>query len=303
MKKQGDSTIIGIDHGYGYIKSANSIIKSGIEAVPFRPPFGEDILEVSQRVYVAGQIRGEQMTDKTVTDDYYNLTLVGMAKELKYHKLHSAKNVMLSVGLPYSFFSEQKEDFRKYLLKNKILNFSYEGQKYHVEIKDVFVYLQGLPVMAQEVVKYQNKTVTVADIGSRTIDVITFRRGNPFYDLCFSIDKKGTLDWSGSISKYYLQKYQEDIDEEDIQCIFQKEKTSLEERKVQFVKDQIRYHVREVMKLLESRTGSNSLILCGGGATVVKNYYGNAGRQLTIIDDIYCNARGYEMLTLNRLKK
>ena len=57
------------------------------------------------------------------------------------------------------------------------------------------------------------------------------------------------------------------------------------------------------MKLLESRTGSNSLILCGGGATVVKNYYGNAGRQLTIIDDIYCNARGYEMLTLNRLKK
>ena len=172
MKKQGDSTIIGIDHGYGYIKSANSIIKSGIEAVPFRPPFDEDILEVSQRVYVAGQIRGEQMTDKTVTDDYYNLTLVGMAKELKYHKLHSAKNVMLSVGLPYSFFSEQKEDFRKYLLKNKILNFSYEGQKYHVEIKDVFVYLQGLPVMAQEVVKYQNKTVTVADIGSRKEDAL-----------------------------------------------------------------------------------------------------------------------------------
>lgn len=303
MKKLGDNTIIGIDHGYGYIKSASSIFKSGIEEVPFRPPFDKDILESSHRVYVAGQIRGEQMTDKTLTDDYYNLTLVGMAKELKNNKTHSANNVMLSVGLPYSFFSEQKEDFKKYLLRNKNLNFSYEGEKYHVGIKDVFVYLQGLPVMAQEVEKYKDKTVTVADIGSRTIDVITFRRGNPFYDLCFSIDKKGTLDWAGSISKYYLQKYQEDIDEEDIQCIFRKEKCSIEEKKVQFVKDLVRNHVREVMKVLEGKTGSSSLILCGGGATVVKNYYGNASRQLTVIDDIYCNARGYEVLTFNRLKK
>lgn len=303
MKKFGEYTILGIDHGYGYIKSANTIIKSGIEEVPIRPPFDEDILEYNRRTYVVGQVRSEQLSDKTLTEDYYHLTLAAMAKELKHNQIKSAKNVMLSVGLPYSFFSAQKESFRDYLLKKKNLNFAFEGIKYQIELKDVFVYPQGLPVMATEMGKYKDKTVSVADIGSRTIDVITYRRGKPFYDLCFSIDKKGTLDWIDSITKYYLTKYQEVVDEEDIQCIFQKQKVSLEEKKVQFIKDIIKHHVQEVMKLLNAKIDSGNLILCGGGATVVKNYYNNRQKQMTIINDIFCNANGYEVLTYNRLKK
>lgn len=302
MKKQGENIIIGIDHGYGYLKSANSITKSGIEEYPVRPPFDEDILETDRRVFVVGQIRTEQMTDKTETDDYYYLTLVGMAKELRENQMKSAKNVILAVGLPYSFFSAQKESFREYLLKKKNLAFSYEGEKYRVELKDVLVYPQGLPVMATQLSNYRNKTVSVADIGSRTIDVITYQRGKPFYDGCFSIDKKGTLDWIDGIQKYYLSKYQEDIDEEDIQCLFQKQKVSVDQKKVQWVQDLIKFYVKDVMKLLYAKIPGN-MILCGGGATVVKNYYGKTKPGTIIIDDIYCNANGYEVLTYNRLKK
>lgn len=45
-----------------------------------------------------------------------------------------AKNVILAAGLPYSFFSAQKDQFKEYLLKKKTLNFSYEGEKYHIEL-------------------------------------------------------------------------------------------------------------------------------------------------------------------------
>ncbi len=303
MKKQGENIIIGIDHGYGYLKSASSITKSGIEEIPVRPPFDEDILETDHRVFVVGQIRTEQMTDKTVTKDYYYLTLVGIAKELKKNQMKSAKNVVLSVGLPYSFFSAQKESFREYLLKKKNVTFSFEGEKYRVELKDVLVYPQGLPVLATQLDNFREKTVSVVDIGSRTIDVITYRKGKPLYDSCFSLDKKGTLDWIDGIQKYFLTKFQDAIDEEEIQCLFQKQKISaIDTKKIQWVQDLIKFYVKDVMKLLDAKVPAN-MILCGGGATVVKNFYGKTKPGTIIIDDIYCNANGYEVLTYNRLKK
>lgn len=303
MKKLGENVIIGIDHGYGYLKSAHSITKSGIEEYPVRPPFDEDILEIGHRVFVVGQIRTEQMTDKTKTDDFYHLTLVGIAKELKANRMKSVKNVVLSVGLPYSFFSAQKESFRQYLLQKEKVTFSFEAEKYQVELKDVLVYPQGLPVLATHLENYRDKTVSVADIGSRTIDVITYRKGKPFYDSCFSVDKKGTLDWIDGIQKYYLTKFQDVIDEEDIQCLLQKKKASaVDSKKAQWVQDMIKFYVKDVMKLLESKV-PGTMILCGGGATVVKHFYGKKQPGTIILDDIFCNAAGYELLTYNRLKK
>ena len=303
MKKSGENIIIGIDHGYGYIKTASeNIIKSGVEAIPVRPPFDEDIFEIGSRVFVAGQNRSEHMADKTVNEDYYYLTLVGIAMELKANRMKNAKNVILAVGLPYSFFSAQKESFRTYLIKKKSLHFSYEGEKYHVELKDVKVYPQGLPVLAMIMNQYRDKTVSIADIGSRTIDVITYRRGKPFYDMCFSLDKKGTLDWIDVIEKYYLSKYQEKIEEEDIQCIFQNQNTSISKNQLQYVKDLIKFYVKDVMKLLESKI-PNTLVLCGGGATVVNNFYKCENKNIIIKEDIFCNAKGYELLAYNSMKK
>ena len=101
MKKIGNNIIIGVDHGYGYIKSANTIFKSGVEELPMKPPFQEDILELKNRTLVVGQIRNEHPADKTKTDEYYNLTLVSLAKEMKSNGITEAKNVILASGLPY----------------------------------------------------------------------------------------------------------------------------------------------------------------------------------------------------------
>lgn len=303
MKQSGNNTIIGIDHGYGYIKSASTIMKSGIEEYPITPPFDEDIFKIGNQVFVAGQVRTEHRADKTKNKDYYYLTLASVAKELQANNQKDAGNVILSVGLPYSFFAIQKEEFRNYLLQKKRVSFQFEGVKHHVEIKDVFVYPQGLPVLAKSLERYRDKTVSVADIGSRTIDVITYRRGKPFYDLCFSIDKKGTLDCIDNIEKYYLSKYTEKLDEEDVQCLMQKENISLPADRQQFIKNMIKIYAKDIFKLLDSKLDIKNIIICGGGATVIKNYGGNEWKNATIEEDIYCNAKGYEMLTYNRLKK
>lgn len=301
MKKIKDTTIIGVDHGYGYTKTAHTITRSGIQEFPFKPPLSdEDILEVNKQIFVVGQIRNEHMADKTKNKDYYWLTLAAIGKELQANDMSEVTNLILSTGLPYSFFANQKDSFKDYLKQQKDVKFIFEGKKYHISIKDVHVYPQGLPVLASHLEEYRDKTISVADIGSRTIDVITYRRGKPLYDSCFSIDRKGTLDCSDMIEKNFLAKFNKKIDEEDIQAIMQKEPTSIGKNEEAFVKEIIKFYSKECLKILDSKLQDNILI-CGGGATVMKNYGGKLRQGIQIMDDIYCNAKGFETLSCNRL--
>lgn len=302
MLKKGDKTIIGIDHGYGYIKSAQTIMKSGIKELPIAPPFTEDLLEFNGNIYVVGQTRTEHSADKTINQEYYILTLASMAEEMKKGKVSKLDNVIIAAGLPYSFISAQKNSFRRYLTKNKNIDFKYEGKKYHIGIKDAKIFPQGFPVIAKQLGKYKGKTVSIADIGSRTIDILTFRDGKPLYEMCFSIDNKGTLDCIDMVMKYHLAKFQQEIQEEDIQRIFQDKTVTLSKESVKFVKELIKMYIDDVMKQIVGKGVTGETIFCGGGATVVKNYYKNLPDTCIIQEDIHCNAAGYEMLAFNTLK-
>ena len=187
-------------------------------------------------------------------------------------------------------------------MKKKSINYTYEGKKIHLDLKDVYVYPQGLPVLAKDLDNYRDSTVSVVDIGSRTIDIITYRRGKPYYDSCFSIDKKGTLDCVDSIEKNYLSRYQEKIDEEDIQLIMQKKHTPLSADKESFVKEIVKFYAKDLLKVIDSKLQGN-IIICGGGATVIKNYGGKLRNGIKLNDDIFANAKGFEILTVSRLKK
>ena len=87
--------------------------------------------------------------------------------------------------------------------------------------------------------------VKVADIGSRTIDVLTFINGKPIYDKCFSLDRKGTLDCVDMIEKYFLTKFSETISENKIQDLLQNKKVNLPPEQIKFVKELIRNYVDE----------------------------------------------------------
>ncbi|RHA87688.1 hypothetical protein DW912_16200, partial [Agathobacter rectalis] len=52
---------------------------------------------------------------------------------LKRRGLAEAK-VFLAVGLPLTRFGAEKNDFIKYLTKNKRVSFKYENESYHIEI-------------------------------------------------------------------------------------------------------------------------------------------------------------------------
>ena len=77
--------------------------------------------------------RFHRQETQLLDDSFYLLTLAAVAKELKRRGLAEAK-VFLAVGLPLTRFGAEKNDFIKYLTKNKRVSFKYENESYHIEI-------------------------------------------------------------------------------------------------------------------------------------------------------------------------
>ena len=295
MIKRNENFIIGVDHGYGYIKTSSTIMKAGIEELADMPPFKDDILVFNDRVFAVGQNRTEQYEDKTKTEDYYLLTLAAIASELRQKNLQSANNIILAVGLPYSFFSRQKDSFIRYLSRNKNISFKYEGKQYRISIKKVKVFPQGFPMISDQLDTVTD--ITVVDIGSRTIDILTFTNGKPVYKKCFSINNRGTLDCIENINKAYTTKYGGKLSEEMIQKLFIGQKVSLPQENQTFIKKHIRNYVLGIIQELENKDVFYNIVFCGGGATVIKLYAPEKIDESSVIkDDIFSNAKGFEKL-------
>ena len=121
MKQFKEKLIVGIDHGYGNIKTANHCFKTGIMGYDAEPLFTKDMLEYGGRYYLIGEGHKEFLPDKIKDEDYYLLTLVAIAEELKDKGLTEA-NVIIAAGLPLTWVSEQREEFKRYLLKNETIS-------------------------------------------------------------------------------------------------------------------------------------------------------------------------------------
>lgn len=91
--------IIGIDHGYGNIKTAHTCFKTGVAAYDKEPTFKSNLLIYEGRFYLIGEDHKEFLADKMMDEDYYILTLAAIGRELNIRQLSSAR-VHLAVGLP-----------------------------------------------------------------------------------------------------------------------------------------------------------------------------------------------------------
>lgn len=105
--------VIGVDTGYGNDKTANTITPTGITAYDTEPIFAGNTLEYDGKYYHIGEGHKEFIVDKAVDEDFYILTLMGIARELNMRDLNEA-DVYLAVGLPITWMRRQKESFHDY---------------------------------------------------------------------------------------------------------------------------------------------------------------------------------------------
>lgn len=167
MKTLGTTKIIGIDHGFGNIKSENHCFKNGLLVYETEPLFTADMLVYENKYYLVGEGHKEFVPDKIKDEDYYVLTLVAIAKELKMEGITTA-DVHIAAGLPLTWTSGQKAAFSAYLSKNEEVSFTYRKEEYHIHIVGVSIYPQGYAAIAPFATKLSGMNL-IADIGNGTI--------------------------------------------------------------------------------------------------------------------------------------
>ena len=118
--------VIGIDHGFGQMKTAHVCFKTGVTAHDKEPTFKSDLLIYVGRYYTIGEEHKEFIADKALDQDYYILTLAAIARELRFRGMTTAR-VYLAAGLPLTWVSEQRDTFKAYLLQKPSADFCFRG--------------------------------------------------------------------------------------------------------------------------------------------------------------------------------
>lgn len=75
MRELRNTKIIAVDHGYGNMKTANTVTPTGIKAYETEPIFTGNILEYNGIYYRIGEGHKEFIPDKAMDEEYYLLTL------------------------------------------------------------------------------------------------------------------------------------------------------------------------------------------------------------------------------------
>ena len=169
--------IIGIDHGYGNIKTANCCFKTGVASFDKEPTFKSNLLIYEGRYYLIGEEHKEFTADKMADSDYYILTLAAIGRELNIRKQTSAR-VHLAAGLPLTWVSEQKDAFKKYLLQKGSVDFTFRGVEYHVDFTGADIFPQGFAAVSDHLRDFRGVNM-LADIGNGTMNVMYINDRRP----------------------------------------------------------------------------------------------------------------------------
>ena len=217
MKMIDDVIIIGIDSGYGNIKTANCCFPASVSAYDKEPVFKENLLVYESKFYLIGEGHKEFLADKTKDLDYYVLALAAIARELNIRKMTCGK-IRIAAGLPLTWVSGQRDEFRDYLLQNKAVDFSFRNVSYHVEIVGVDVFPQGFAAVADRLSDFRGVNM-ICDIGNGTMNIMFINDKKPVSGNMFT-EKYGTHQCLLAVRENVMRVHHTTVDEAIINRVF-----------------------------------------------------------------------------------
>lgn len=288
--------IIGVDHGWSNMKTVGSVFTSGVKEITTEPALFDHVVEFEGKFYKVGGKRLEVKDTKVTDDNYYILTLAGIAKELERRGLRRA-NILLSVGLPLTRFGVEKKDFIDYLIRKRELSFKFENVRYSVCIERVSVFPQCYAAVADRLGSFRREVVVV-DIGSWTIDIMPILNQKPDEAQCVTI-QKGLITCMRAINEQCVRQLGGQVTEADMQEIMMYGRSDIAPKYLEIIQEGITEFARSVYFTLKEY-GYNletiPIVFVGGGATVMKLFGNIQQGNIKYIEDVKANAKGYEYL-------
>ena len=288
--------VIGIDHGWSQIKTSNTCFNTSIKELANDPAFHDNVLEYENRYYAVGEDRLEVLDSKVENENFYLLTLVAIAKELKIRGRTEA-DVVLAVGLPLTRFSAERKPFIDYLSKNENVVFSFEQKLYKIHIASVSVYPQCYAAVAGMLPTFGKKALVI-DVGSWTVDSMLIVNKKPDNSKC-DTQNEGLIKCMRAINRISVQLKNRKLDESVIQDYFMTGKTELPSDYKEIMDMQIQEFVDKVCAY-QMECGYNfdmlPIYFVGGGAIVMKNFGKYQQSNIHYVLDVKANAKGFETM-------
>lgn len=294
--------IIGIDHGYGNIKTAHYCFKTGVTAYDKEPTFKSNMLIYKDKYYIIGEEHKEYVQDKNADDDYYILTLAAIAKELKHRNITTAK-VLIAAGLPLYWVSEQKDSFRQYLLQNESVSFTFNDINYYVELADAYIFPQGFSAVADKLQNFSGVNM-LADIGNGTMNIMYINDKRPISSKCFT-EKYGTFQCMLEVRNRLLQ-LGVSANDSVIERVIRTGTADIDEKYLNAIRETATEYVKGIFRKLHEHEYDDRLMrlyIVGGGGCMIK-HFGEYNHDRVIINSNICaTAQGYEFLAKAKLQQ
>ena len=303
MKELNNIKIIGIDHGYGNIKTASTVTKSGVTAYETEPIFSGNILEYEGGYYRIGECQKEFVSDKVSDDDYYLLTLMAIARELNVYGIREA-DVHLAAGLPLTWIRRQREEFRSYLLKNREVTYRFNGKEYRIRLVGCSLYPQGYPAIVSRLKDFKG-TNLLADIGNGTMNILYINNKKAVESRCWT-EKFGVNQCMIAARNAVMDNFGVKIEEATIEHIFRYGSADIGKPYLDCITSAGRQYVADIFATLrkyEYNPDLMRLYIVGGGGCLIKNFGQYDEKRVTIVDDICATAKGYEYLAFSSLRR
>ena len=295
--------VIGIDHGFGNIKTAHSCFKTGVTAYDQEPTFKSNLLVYDGRYYIIGDDHKEFTADKSQDQDYYILTLAAVAVELRFRDLTSAR-VYLAAGLPLTWVSGQKDSFKAYLLQKDSVDFSFRGVDYHVDFAGAEIYPQGFSAVTDKLRDFRGVNM-LCDIGNGTMNIMYINNGKPVPSRCFT-EKYGTYQCTLAVREKLLRQFGRSVDDTVIENVLRYGEADIARRYLDAIRESAADYAAGIMRRLRDHEYDAELMklyVMGGGSCLIKNFAEYDEARVTVNDDICATAKGYERLAENALRK
>ena len=295
--------ILAVDHGYGNIKTANTVFSNGFVERDTEPVMSTDYLYYGGKYYVLDQGHKNYTKDKVMDNDFYILTVAAIAKELYLRNVRCEK-IHLAVGVPLKWMDSQKESFQAYMLQNSEIRFVYKGRIFEVEIAGCSVMPQCYAAVAEILPEFKGLNMIV-DIGNGTMNAMFLQDGRPVENKMWT-ELFGVRQCALKIHQKLLDKFQEDVPDSIINTFLMNRMADIDPEYEYWMETTAKEYVRELTaKIFDFGYNEKTmkLYVLGGGAKLLEHFSIFDRSRITFNFDINANAKGYEYFCYVALKK
>ncbi len=294
--------IVGVDLGYGNIKTARTIFPTGLTVHNTEPIFSGKILQYSGKYYKIGDCHKPFIPDKTADEDFYILTLAAIASELRTYNINEAE-VHIAAGLPLSLVKAQREQFRKYITKNEIMEFTFNKKIYKIKIGGCTVLPQGYPAIIENTSLLSGVNM-LADIGNGTMNVMYINNKKPIEEKSYT-EKIGVNQFVIAAQNAVTEVSGKVIDPAIIQNFILNGTADISKNYLDCLRGAAENYCNSIFDTLakyEYDPDFMKLFIVGGGGRLIKNFGSYNSERVIFIDDLCASAKGFEKMAFLKMR-